>query len=215
MNNTNDLRLLVTLHVKPEQFNSYLIAMQAEVAGARSEAGNLGFDLFEDAVQPNTIYLFEHWVSRAALEQDHADQPYYIYVRGLEAQALTGEFEERVLQEIHPHQPQMQPNGKSMGGTSAQALILQTAEAGVIEKLDSTFAQAAAALRSAAGCCGLLLFSNETNPQERVLIDAWDNAAAREAAWSQEGARNLTNLLASAPWSKKTTIGLIDRGNDY
>ncbi len=206
---SEDLRLFVTLDVRPEAFASYLEAMRAEAAGARGEAGNLGFDLFGEAGRPHVLHLLEHWADRAALERDHARQPYYVHVRALEAQALTGEVRERALEEAEPKRPR---SGKTIGGGRIRMRILKAADARRLPLLDRAFAEAAGALRETPGLRALSLFRNPGEAAERLLLEAWEDEAAREAGWAGEAARALTGILEEALWTEDRELLLIDLG---
>lgn len=207
---SDDLRLFVTLNVRPEQFAGYLRAMQDELAGARGEPGNLGFDLFQDAGGTPTIHLFEHWASRAALEQDHARQPCYIHVRSLEARALTGEVEERYLDEVDPPQPRLS-NAKSAGGGHVRALVATSADVRPLHHLDQVFADVAPAFRKAAGSRFFGLFRNRDNATERLFLETWQDADARRAGWTIDPARFLSAALDGIP--DKRELRLTDLGN--
>lgn len=206
------MQLFVTLKVKPDKLAAYLEAMRLEAAGARGEPGNLGFDLFGDAADAGTLYLLEHWASRAALEQEHARQPYYIHVRGLEAESLTGEVGERRLQEV----PLLQPRGpgKRLGGGDARALVLACGDDRAFEPLDEAFARVAAELRGMDGNRAFCLFCNLDDPQERLLIEAWDDGDARERGWAAAAARPLAAVLEALPLTRKDRLILVDRERD-
>lgn len=208
-----DLQLFVTLQVKPEKFPSYLKAMQDEAVGARSEVGNIGFDLFEDAEQPNTLYLLEHWASRAALEEEHAKQPYYIHVRSLEAESLTGNVEERQLQEISEQPLYKHQGSKAIGAGHVKLIILAASDSNMIERLDLAFNEAATVLREEPGSRALSLFRNQDNPNERLLLEVWDDASSGEAAWNSHATSQLADLLENGQWAQKKMIHLINRDN--
>lgn len=209
---SNTLQLFVTLAVKPAELDGYLGAMQREAAGARSEAGCLAFDLLIDPAAPHTLYLLEHWASQAALEVDHARQPYYIHVRGLEARALTGEFEERRLRPIAPTQPY--PAGvKSRAAGWTQVLILQGGNDAQLAALDAAFAAAAPTLRAAAGHHATLLFANDGRAGERLLVQSWDHEAACHAAWTAAAAQAFQALLDAGHWSARQHLHLHDRAS--
>lgn len=211
---SDELRLFVTLKVKPEQLATYLNAMKDEAAGARSEPDNLGFDLFEDAGDARTIYLLEHWASKAALEQEHARQPCYIHVRGLEADALTGEFEERRLQEVEPQSPRLLQSAKTIGGGKFRAVILKSADGDAFKLLEEAFADLASHMRNASGNRVFSLFRNLDNANERLFFEAWDDNDGRDQGWATAAAQRLTTLLDASSWAEKHSIVLIDRGND-
>lgn len=201
---SNTLQLFVTLAVKPAELDSYLDAMQREAAGARSEAGCLAFDLLVDPAAPHTLYLLEHWASQAALEVDHARQPYYIHVRGLEAQALTGEFEERRLRPIAPTQPY--PAGvKSRAAGWTHVLILQGGNDAQLAALDAAFA--------AAGHHATLLFANDGRAGERLLVQSWDHEAACHAAWTAAPAQAFQALIDASHWRTRQRLHLHDRAS--
>lgn len=209
-----ELQLFVTLQVKPEKFSGYLKAMQDEAVGARSEVGNIGFDLFEDAEQSNTLYLLEHWASRAALEQEHAGQHYYIHVRSLEAESLTGNVEERQLQEISEQPLYRHQGSKGIGSAHAQMITLTSSDNNMIERLDLVFSEAATVLREAPGNRALSLFRNQENANERLLLEAWDDADSGETAWKNHASSLLADLLENGQWTQKKMIRLINRGNE-
>lgn len=176
-------QLLVTLDVKPEAFDGYIAAMRQEETGARSEAGNLGFDLWGDGAQPHVIWLLEYWASESALTVDHAKQPYYRHVRGMEAEALTGQFEERLLVELGTSTRQTPGASKSLDAPSAQLSIWATVPADLVQTFDAS----AQAVRAAAGNRFWQLYANTRRPGEALLIEAWDSPAARTQADSLPG----------------------------
>lgn len=182
-----DHRLFVKLPVKADQFDAYLDAMRAEAAGARSEKGNHGFDVFGDADDPHTMYLLEHWASEEALLRDHANQLYYIQVRGMEEQSLAGGVEERLLREINAPSQHPTAEKKTVGGRHARAHIL-IAYGDAADKLESAFSQTAGLFREAEGNCTWTLFQNRREPEEYLLFESWDIATLREHAWSNEAA---------------------------
>ncbi len=209
---SDTLQLFVTLAVKPTELDGYLSAMQREAAGARSEAGCLAFDLLIDPAAPHTLYLLEHWTSQAALEVDHAQQPYYIHVRSLEAQALTGQFEERRLRPIAPTQPY--PVGlKSRAAGWTQVLILQGGNNAQLAALDAAFAAATPSLRTAAGHHATLLFANDGRAGERLLVQSWNHEAACQAAWSTAPSQSLQALIDAHHWSARQRLHLHDRAS--
>ncbi|MGW7775944.1 putative quinol monooxygenase [Pseudomonas machongensis] len=101
---TSPLQLFVTLPVNPDHLERFLATMHKEVAGARSEAGNVAFDIYEDAQHPSRLYLFEHWRNAKSLAS-HTTQPYYKAIRAQEADDLGGTVEERKLRELSPAAP--------------------------------------------------------------------------------------------------------------
>lgn len=210
---SDEVRLFVGLQVKPEKFAAYAQAMRAEAAGARSEPGNLGFDMFVAEGDAHTLYLLEHWASRAALEVDHARQPYYIHVRGMEAECLTGEVEERRMQELAPRQPLPPGHAKSLGRGDIRAVTLTASDPRAFAALDAAFVDAAAALRGAGGNRALVLFRNLDNPGERLLIEAWDSHDARARAWSLATAQTLRTLLDAPAQSGRSVLVL--RNHDH
>ena len=183
-------QLLVTLDVKPSAFDTYIDAMRKEEAGARSEAGNHGFDLWGDAHLPHTVYLLEFWASENALLVDHTKQSYYRHVRGLEAEALTGAFDERVLVAAGSVAEQRPGERKTLGATLAHLRVWRSAPA----DLEHAFDQSAPAVRAAAGCRFWQLYRNTRREGERVLIEAWDDGASRQRAVALAAAQALQTL---------------------
>ena len=185
-------QLLVTLDVKPNAFDEYVDAMRKEEAGARSEAGNHGFDLWGDATRPRTIYLLEFWASEQALLTDHAQQPYYQHVRSLEAEALTGAFDERLLVAAG-RAPEQQPGErKTLGAALAHLSVWRSAPA----DLELAFDHSAPAVRAAAGCRFWQLYRNTRREGEMVLIEGWDDGASRQRAAALGPAQAMQTLIA-------------------
>ena len=188
-------QLLVTLDVKPEAFGGYVAAMRREETGARSEAGNLGFDLWGEGGRPSVFWLREYWASESALAVDHAVQPYYRHVRGMEGEALTGQFEERLLVEQGQAAHQTPGSGKSLNATRLHVTVWPTAPAGLVAAFD----QSAGAVRAASGNRFWQLYANPRKPGEMVLLHAWDNGATPKP-WAQlpEGASLRALITQSA-----------------
>lgn len=129
------------------------------------------FDMCGDAQHPHMIWLLEFWASESALIDEHARQACYQHVRGMEAQALTGAFEERLLVE-QGHAPQQLPDNKSLGTQSAYLTIWSTATA----DLTTAFDRSAAAIRAAPSIRFWQLYANTQRRDELVFFEAWDNA---------------------------------------
>lgn len=196
-------QLLVTLDVKPNAFEAYIDAMRKEEAGARSETGNRGFDLWGDAHRPHTIYLLEFWASEQALLADHAQQAYYQHVRGMEAEALTGAFDERLLVAAGGVAEQRPGEGKTLGTALAHLSVWRSAPV----DLEQAFDQSAPAVRAAAGCRFWQLYRNVRREGEMVLIEGWDDGVSRQRAAALPAAQALQRLIVdrvseSVDWRK-------------
>lgn len=169
--NTKPLKLFVTLPVKASQIDRYLSLTFAEIAGARSEEGNSAFFAYRDAVNINTMYLFEHWNSEEWLRDVHGEKGYYKDMRSVESEVLEGTVGERFLTEIEPFMPTPAPAGP-VG--HARVTIVRDAHA-----LEKRFAAEAPDLRSAVGNLGLWLLSDKNAEGEYLLLEHWDSEASR------------------------------------
>lgn len=185
-------QLLVTLDVKPQAFDGYVAAMRAEEKGARSEPGNLGFDLWGQVGAPHVIWLLEFWASENALTVDHAVQPYYRHVRGLEAEALTGNFAERLLVERGNARHQLPASDKSLAAPIAWVTIWAQAPAALI----ATFDRGADVVRAGPGNCFWQLYANARRDGEMVLVEAWEHPSARAQAAQLPEAAAMHALVA-------------------
>lgn len=174
---TNPLKLFVTLPVKPAQMDRYLSLAMAEIADARSEDGNSAFFAYRGTEQPNTLYLFEHWNSEEWLRDEHGSKDYYKEMRGVEAEVLEGEVDERFLTEIEPHMPTPAP-------TDPVGHARVTIAAGD-DELAQRFAADAAALRGATGNLGLWLLADNNRDGEYLLLEHWVSETDRDQAAAQ------------------------------
>ncbi|MFJ9991609.1 putative quinol monooxygenase [Pseudomonas putida] len=199
------LQLFVTLPVKPDHLDRFLATMHKEVAGARSEAGNVAFDVYEDAQHPSRLYLFEHWRNAESLAS-HTTQPYYKAIRAQEADDLDGTVEERKLLEIAPAAP-------VRSAAPAQYSVLSTLHLapGKAEQLATQFAAQAGAIRSAQGNLGLAMYQDEEKPDELLLIERWSDRAAHDASASSPAARQFLASLNEVVDAQVLQLRLIDR----
>ncbi|ARU63662.1 antibiotic biosynthesis monooxygenase [Tumebacillus avium] len=56
------------IKVKPERREEYLELSKGIVAGSQAEAGNLAYQLFEEAGNPNSFVIVEKWKDQAAVD---------------------------------------------------------------------------------------------------------------------------------------------------
>lgn len=166
------MQMFVSLPVRPEQLERYLALTHAELAGARSEAGNTAFFAYRNLDEPSRLHLFEHWNSEAWLTQDHASKSYYQEMRGVEPEVIDGEVGEMMLRQIQPLAP-----------TPIDAAPVGFARATVMRGsgLEEIFAERAGDWRGAPGAQAIWLFANSGDPQEYLLLEHWASEGDRSA----------------------------------
>lgn len=203
------LQLFVTLPVKPHHLDGFLETMRKEVVGARSEAGNLAFNVYEDAGSPSTLYLFEHWANAAALDA-HTGQPYYKAIRRQEADDLSGDVAERKLSELLP--AQSAGISAPLGSYNLLTLIQVKVDAHI--KLAEVFAEVATAIRSAQGNQGFWLYRDLDQPLEFLLIERWTRKSARNESIATKSGRQFQSALTELTSTPVRQTQLIDRSRD-
>ena len=70
------IALTVTIHVKPEHVDEFIQATLANARGARTEPGNLRFDVLRSEGDPQHFILDEVYRDEAALAA-HRESPHY------------------------------------------------------------------------------------------------------------------------------------------
>jgi len=203
------LQLFVTLPVHAGQFDAFLATLQQAVSGARSEAGNIVFDVYENGEQPGTLHLFEHWTDAAALAA-HTRQPYYQAVRALEADALGGDVEERKLSELAPVQASQV---ELRSGASVQLHLIRI-QPGTGAQLAEAFQASAVALRSRPGNLGFALYQDLERPLDFLLIEHWHDDSARADGMDTVAARRFQAAVTGIVRTPADPVRLIDRAPD-
>lgn len=202
------LQLFVTLPIKPDHLERFLATMHREVAGARSEAGNLAFDVYQDIRHPNTLYLFEHWVNEAALDS-HTEQPYYKAIRAQEADDLAGSVQERNLSEVSP----VQAGRRVSDATGHPVLSVLRTEPSAGPKLLVLFGEVAEQMRAHSGNQTFALYQDQDQPATFLLIERWADSAARKAALEMPVGKRLLLSLRELTESPLEPIALVDRSH--
>jgi quinol monooxygenase YgiN len=67
--------MTIILHVKPEAADRVLALLTASVESSRSEDGCLAFDVNRSPSDPNTIWLYEAYVSEQYHDEIHEKLP--------------------------------------------------------------------------------------------------------------------------------------------
>jgi autoinducer 2-degrading protein len=68
---------VVTVYVKPEHLQEFVVATRANRAGSRTEPGNLRFDILQAADDPCRFLFYEVFASQEALEA-HRQSAHYL-----------------------------------------------------------------------------------------------------------------------------------------
>ncbi len=63
------------LRVRPDDRDAYLAGCRAVIAAARRAAGNVGFYMSADPIEPDRINVFEQWESASAIEAFRGSGP--------------------------------------------------------------------------------------------------------------------------------------------
>jgi autoinducer 2-degrading protein len=71
------LVLAVDVHVKPENREQFIAATLENARGARTEPGNLRFDVSQSDEDPNRFVLYEVYCDAAGMEA-HQKAPHYL-----------------------------------------------------------------------------------------------------------------------------------------
>ena len=71
-----ELRVVANYTIQESRTEEVLALLQEFRRAVRSEEGNLAFDVFQNAEQPNRVALIERYVSREAF-QVHRDTPHF------------------------------------------------------------------------------------------------------------------------------------------
>ncbi|NEO31743.1 MAG: antibiotic biosynthesis monooxygenase [Symploca sp. SIO3C6] len=101
INNTqkNEVKVPIVLagkyKIKAEKRERFLELAQFAVEPTRKEAGNISYNLYEEAGVPNSFIYFEEWQSRVALAK-HLRQPYIIPLFKEFPELIDGEADVRV-----------------------------------------------------------------------------------------------------------------------
>ncbi|KAF1015638.1 MAG: (4S)-4-hydroxy-5-phosphonooxypentane-2,3-dione isomerase [Stenotrophomonas maltophilia] len=200
------LQLWVTLPIKPDHLAGFLATMHREVAGARSEAGNVAFDVYADRDQPSTLYLFEHWRNAAALAS-HVRQPYYKAIRAQEKDDLGGTPSERPLGGLGSSG---RPHRIGQAGEPAVLSLIAPRE-GMRAQLLLALEQAGAATATSAGNRGFHLLQDRDSADEVLLIERWATPEARDAYLSTAAGQALQEALAALAATPVKVTRMIDR----
>lgn len=70
-NETSHLRVLVSFEVKEGNKQEFLNNAVPNLDSARSEEGNISFELLESTQNPNEFLIDQHWSSKAAYDKHH------------------------------------------------------------------------------------------------------------------------------------------------
>lgn len=92
------LHLIAEFKARPGVEDELREATLAVVAPSRAEAGNIRFDLRENADAPGHFFIVECWTDRAALER-HFAEPYLVDLVEKHKRLLDGPL---VLHELTP-----------------------------------------------------------------------------------------------------------------
>ncbi|PWK13339.1 putative quinol monooxygenase [Tumebacillus permanentifrigoris] len=77
------------LTVNPSQREEFLEKAKRVVTGTQAEAGNISYQLYEDAEQPNTFVILEKWQDQAAVAH-HQQTAHFIQFNQDAAGLLAG-----------------------------------------------------------------------------------------------------------------------------
>ncbi|GHU96667.1 monooxygenase [Clostridia bacterium] len=85
--------------LKPGMVDAYKAAVQPLIDGSRAESGNISYDLFEDANNPNVVAFIEKWQDQAAIDA-HNHSPHFTEIVPTLYKFRTGEKAFNIYRQI-------------------------------------------------------------------------------------------------------------------
>lgn len=93
--------LFVRIHVVPGQADRFIALSEGNHRGARTEPGNLRFDVLRDASDPDRFYLYEVYRDQAAFAV-HQQTPHYLAWKEAVAPLMAEPRQAERMQSIMP-----------------------------------------------------------------------------------------------------------------
>lgn len=132
--------ILVTFKVKPEQSDVFQQALLNDLIQARQESGYVSMHLFAAKADPSTLFLLERWQDQKAFDR-HLSQPYTQAVLDLAQTALTQPMEICALSDLS-----IQPGIEK---TPLEALEMVIPSRSTLAEITQQYDQTATALEAA------------------------------------------------------------------
>lgn len=194
--------MLVTFQTKPEAKEAFKKALLADLEGAKKEPGNISMVLLEDKKDPNTLFFFERWKDRRALEL-HFEQDYTKAVFSLIEKSLVKPMQILYLNDMAP-----------LPATAAEPAFIQNevdlvvlfdVKEGMEDRFVRQFQKSVQHSRPEAGCMAFHIHSVNDHGTTFVLYERWKNQQALDfhfEQWYTEELFQVFNEVLNTPAEK-------------
>ncbi len=175
--NTDLVTLLVKVAAKPSSEAKAKKALQQDVQGAWSEAGNYKMELYNDRKLTADFYLVERWESRAMLEA-HFNKEYTKAAFALANGDLRLPIEMNYLTELWPDERQ---RIKVVHHPRVTLIVRFITKGGQENRIVELFKSFVPLVRKEQGNMDFHFHTVEGNKSEFILYERWENQSALDA----------------------------------
>jgi quinol monooxygenase YgiN/catechol 2,3-dioxygenase-like lactoylglutathione lyase family enzyme len=169
--------MLVKVAAKPSSIDKAKKALQEDVQGAWSEAGNYQMELYADKNKPADFYIYERWENREQLES-HFRKDYTKSAFALATADLIAPIELNYLTELWPDTKQ---KIKQAHRPLVTLIVRFSVKPGKQSEMIRLFEPFVPAVRKEAGNIDFHFHTVAGNTTEFVLYERWENQAALDA----------------------------------
>lgn len=159
------LRANCMVNVTPENRDTVIALSKELVDSSRNDEGNIDYDLYESATNPNTFIIFETWNSQAMLDK-HSASPHF--------KRLVP-----AIQNLSDMTIQVFENGKEIDSTQALRLnCMVTVPAENRDTVISLYKELVKCSQTDEGMIDYDLYLSTTDPTKIMVFESWKDQAS-------------------------------------
>lgn len=174
------VELLTELHVKPNELAPFMKVMRANVAHARTEPGNIGFDVFQSSDKQPTLYVLEQWQD-PKFTKAHLQEPTLLAMHKVAKTDLTGTITPMVLHPLSAGTGASKLDSVAAPAATENVLVYLSIKPGKRQTLIDGFTKTVPTFRAAPGNIAFDIFQDVTDPNTMVQFERWTTPATHQA----------------------------------
>ncbi len=174
------VEMLTELHVKPAALKPFLKVMRENVAHARTEPGNLAFDIFQTRDDATTLYVLEQWQD-PKFAKAHLTQPTLLAMHKAAKEDLTGTISPMVLHGLSPTTGDRKEKPIGDAAATQNVLVYLSLKPNERQTMIDGFTKTVPTFRAAPGNIAFDVFQDAADPDTMVQLERWTNADSHNA----------------------------------
>lgn len=192
----SNIIMLNTLPVSPEALDSFLPVMQNNAQRSREESGNISFDVFQKESGSPTIFLFEQWKSKDALDT-HMQTPHLNAVIDAAGTAMQKGLKEDSLK-LQKLTSDDEPTDIETPLQTRNVLVKLQAKPEQLEALIAALMDVAKPSRGAEGNIRWDVYQGIENPNTLVIFERWQSIEDHERHQIQPYNQPVVSVMETA-----------------